>query len=431
MKHTREILAIALPAIVSNITTPVLGLVDVAVTGHIGAAVYIGAIAVGGTMFNMLYWLFNFLRMGTSGITAQAYGSADNDSCTTLFWSSTAVALAIGLLMLVFSRPMAAIILRFMDADDATQTLAAEYFRICIYGAPAVMLSYALSGWFIGMQDSRTPMWMALLTNVANIIASVTLVFVFGMKIEGVATATCAAQWAGVLLGLAIAFKRYRLRRPDLARVFERRKIAEFFRINSDIFLRTSCLVAVTLWFTHAGATQGVDILAANALLLQLFMLFSFFIDGFAFAAEALAGKYYGKGERHSLRSLVSELTLIGFAFAIVFSTIYLGAGEWFMTILAEDKNVVTIATHYLPWAVCVPICGFAAFIFDGVFVGLTRTRGMLLAMAIAMTTFFGIYFMCKAAMGNSALWLAFCSYLAMRGVVEYIIYHRKIKTTH
>ena len=425
MKHSREILAIALPAIVSNITTPVLGLVDVAVTGHIGAAVYIGAIAVGGTMFNMLYWLFNFLRMGTSGLTAQAYGADDGNRCTLLFWRSVTVAVIIGACILALSQPIGGVILRFMDADNATQSLAATYFSICVIGAPAVMLSYALSGWFIGMQDSRTPMWMALLTNVANIVASITLVFGFGLKIEGVAAATCLAQWLGVLLGLVIAIKRYRIRRPDFRIVFERGPLAAFFRINTDIFFRTACLVAVTLWFTHAGASQSVDILAANALLLQLFMLFSFFIDGFAFAGEALAGKYHGRGSQTSLRTLVNELMRIGLYFAIIFTALYILGGEWFMAMLAEDKNVVSIAAAYLPWAAAVPLWGFAAFIFDGIFVGLTRTRAMLSAMAVAMLTFFCIYFALKSALGNNALWLAFCSYLAVRGLAEYMFYRR------
>ncbi len=423
MKHGREIRAIAIPAIVSNITTPILGLVDVAVTGHIGAAVYIGAIALGGTVFNILYWLFNFLRMGTSGPTAQAYGAGNAKAVALIFWRSVAVAAIIGLGLLCVGAPCGKYVLAFMDADDATQTLASHYFAICICGAPAVMISYALTGWFIGMQNSTAPMWIAIATNIVNIALSVSLVFGFGLKIEGVAVGTMAAQWLGALLGLAIVFRKYRPVRPPVIEIFRRKQLLAFFRINTDIFFRTACLVAVTLWFTHAGARRSVDILAANALLLQLFMLFSFFMDGFAFAGEALAGKYYGSGDSGSLRSLIRSLMLIGIVFAAVFALLYASVGDVFMSLLAEDPQVVAVAHRYLPWAVAVPICGFLAFIWDGILIGLTRTRAMLYAMAIAMLIFFLIYFIFTPMFANDALWLAFCAYLAARGVAESLFF--------
>ena len=388
MKHSREIRDIALPAIVSNITTPILGLVDVAVTGHIGAAVYIGAIALGGTVFNILYWLFNFLRMGTSGPTAQAYGAADRRGTVLMLWRSLAVALAVGMLLFALGRPCGRHVLAFMDADDATLALASHYFAICIYGAPAVMVTYALNGWFIG-----------------------------------VALGTTVAQWFGAFMGLIIVFVKYRPHMEPFSEIFRKDRLLAFFRINTDIFFRTACLVAVTLWFTHAGARQGVDILAANALLLQLFMLFSFFMDGFAFAGEALAGKYHGRGDSASLRTLIRSLAVIGLACAVIFAALYAFIGEWFMRMLAEDPNVVDTARRYLPWAVAVPVCGFLAFIWDGIFIGLTRTRAMLWSMLIAMLVFFALYFFLSPLYANDALWFAFCVYLAVRGVAESLFY--------
>lgn len=425
MKHRREILAIAIPAIVSNITTPVLSLVDVAVTGHIGDAVYIAAIALGGTVFNTLYWLFNFLRMGTTGLTAQAYGrsGADSHDTSVILFRSLAVALAVGIALLALSYPVGHSLLRFMDADDATLMLACSYFDILIWGAPAVMLTYALSGWFLGMQDSKAQMWMAIITNVMNIILSPVLVFVFGLGIAGVATGTLVSQWTGLAVGALIARYKFRPVMPALRKILAIRDLLGFFRINTDIFIRTACLVAVTLWFTHAGALQGADILAANALLLQLFMLFSYFMDGFAFAGEALAGKYAGKSDTASLGSLIRSLMTIGVTFAVVFSAVYAISGIRLLDLLAEDKSVVDTAKEYIGFAVAVPLCGFTAFIWDGIFVGLVRTRAMLASMAGAIAAFFAIYFATRDLLGNNALWIAFNTYLLLRGVLEYLIY--------
>lgn len=428
MKHRREILAIAIPAIVTNITTPMLSLVDVAVTGHIGDAVYIGAIALGGTLFNTLYWLFNFLRMGTTGLTAQAYGAAGRDSRERdiILFRSLAVGLLVGLALLMLSPFTGNTVLSFMDSDDNTKRLAMQYFRILIWGAPAVMLTYGLSGWFLGMQDSRAQMWMAITTNVVNIAISPALVFGFGMNIAGVAIGTLVAQWTGLGVGAVIAWRRYRPRFPGLSAIFKADELLKFFRINTDIFLRTACLVAVTLWFTHAGALQGTDILAANALLLQLFMLFSYFMDGFAFAGEALAGKYAGLGDSRSLSSLIRSLMRIGLVFAVIFSILYFFVGEEVLRLLAEDVHVVETARSYVAFAALVPLCGFMAFVWDGIFVGLVRTRAMLLSMAGAIAVFFIIYFAAHRSAGNSALWAAFNAYLLMRGVLEYLFYRFK-----
>lgn len=406
-----------------------LGLVDVAIVGHIGA-LELGAIAVGGAMMNMVYWLFNFLRMGTSGITAQAYGSADAGSSRTTLTRSLAIASIIGILLILCSDPIGHIVIRFMDADIDAGRLALVYFGVVIWGAPAVLCTYALTGWFLGMQNSRAPMWMAIITNVCNIVVSVILVFLFNLEIEGVATGTLAAQWVGLAVGIVILSRRYRLSPfATLAHwkvISDIRSLARFFKVNIDIFLRTLCLVAVTMWFTHAGAVQGVEILGANALLMQLFLLFSFFMDGFAFAAEALAGKYFGQGDRAALGQVVKALCLWGGALALCFSFAYFSCGEWILRLLTDDSNVLVTAIRYLPWAAFIPIAGAAAFIFDGVFIGLTRTRGMLLSMAGAVTVFFGLYLILQPTFGNDGLWIAFVTYLAVRGAIEVTLYRMR-----
>lgn len=430
MKHRREIFAIAIPAIVSNITTPILGLVDVAVTGHIGAAVYIGAIAVGGSMFNMLYWLCNFLRMGTSGLTAQAFGAADAEAQSRILYRALLVGLALGLAIFALQRPLADVILRFMDADDATQALARRYFNICVWAAPAVTATLGISGWLLGMQNSRATMVIAIATNIVNVVLSIGLVFGAGWKIEGVATGTMVAQWFGALLGLGIIAWKYRPAFPGLRSIFESTALRGFFRINTDIMLRTACLVAVTMWFTHAGATQSTAILAANALLLQLFMLFSFFMDGFAFSGEALAGKFHGAGNPQALRELIADILRVGLWCAVIFAVLYCLLGEAFLRVLADDQSVVATAVAYLPWAVAIPLCGFMAFAWDGILIGLTCTRIMLAAMALAMITFFALYFSLFHRWGNHALWLAFDAYLTVRGAAEWIIWRKSAKRT-
>ncbi|MDE6276571.1 MAG: MATE family efflux transporter [Muribaculaceae bacterium] len=427
IKHTRDIFRIALPAIVSNITTPLLGLVDTAISGHLGAASYLGAIALGGTLFSTLYMLFGFLRMGTSGLTAQAYGSGDRKAEALALWRALAVG-TIGAVALLALSPFAAEpVLKLMGPqDETTGELALQYFRIVVWGAPAVLCSYSLSGWFLGMQDSRAPMWMALVTNVVNIGVSLTLVYGLGLKIEGVALGTVVAQWCGAAYGAYIVWKHFKPDRVSASEITARGELGKYLRIHFDIFLRTCCLIAVTLWFTRSGARAGVDTLAANALLLQLFLLFSYFMDGFAFAGEALGGKFHGAGESGAVRSLVRELMITGLICAVAFGVAYMAGGELIFRLLSDDEGVRRTAVEYIWWAVALPFCGFTAFVMDGVMIGLTRTRGMLGALGVASIGFFALYYAgTKSGMGNHGLWLAFDAYLAIRGVVEYIIVRR------
>ncbi len=421
-KINRAILAIALPAIVSNITTPLLGLVDVAIVGHIGAAAAIGAIAVGSTMFNMIYWLFSFLRMSTAGLTSQSCGAGDFHASSAHLRRALLISTCAALLLIVFSGPLGYAALDFLDADDATAPLARLYFVIAIFGAPAVLGTYVMNGWLLGMQNTRIPMFVAIATNIFNIAVSATLVFACGLGIEGVAIGTLSAQWFGFIVALVTVWRRYRPSREPFSEIVRRRSLGRMFRINLDIFLRTLCLVAVTAWFTRAGAAQGVQVLAANALLMQLFMFFSYFTDGFAFAGEALAGKHYGAGEHGMLRVVVRRLMWWGAWLALGFTCIYFIGGDMIISLLTDDEPVIDAAREFLPWAVGIPLCGTAAFIYDGVFVGLTLTRRMLVSLLVGMAVFFVLYFTLRGSMGNHGLWLAFLGYLAMRGIALHML---------
>ncbi len=417
----REIIALALPSIVSNITTPLLGLVDTAVTGHMGSAAYIGAIAVGAGMFSLVYWPMAFLRMGTSGITSQAYGSRA-DTLTTLCRAAI-VAGAVSLVLILLSPLLSKVLLAFMDADESTTDLARTYFLIVILGSPAVLATYALTGWFLGMQDSRAPMWMSLVTNVSNIAVSLTLVYYFGMKIEGVAIGTLSAQWLGILTGVMFLLSKIKVtssyKSMKLSEIFDRQELKRFFSVNGDIFLRTLCLAAVTLWFTHAGAANGPTTLAANALLMQLFILFSYFMDGFAFAGEAMAGKYFGAADANGLKSTIKGVFRWGGAVVVVFTLIYGVGGREILELLSDNTEIVDTAMLYLPWAIAIPAAGVAAFVWDGIFIGTTLTRQMLQSMVAAMLVYFALFFAFQNILGNHGLWLAFIAYLCVRGGVQ------------
>lgn len=423
----REILRIALPAIATNITTPLLGLVDTAIVGHFGSATYLAAIAVGSAMFNMVYWLLNFLRMGSSGLTAQAVGRGDIRSRDLIFWRALLIGVILGCLVWAFSPLLASIILPFMEDESAGTGLAEIYFRYAVAGAPAYIGLYAVTGWLIGCQNSAATLRIALITNITNIALSLIFVMLFQLKMEGVAMGTAISQWIGFISGLVIIRRKYRPAMPGRKELLDGRQLLTFGKINSDIFFRTLCLVAVTVWFTRAGAMQGPEILAANSILMQFFLLFSFFMDGFAFSGEALAGKYLGAGNHNELRKLERTLLLWGVVMATLGLIFYFFAGEWIMKLLTDEERVRSMAKDYMMWVVTIPLFGFMAFIYDGIFIGMTLTRKMLISMFCSMGLFFLLYFLLRGSMGNHALWLAFCSYLLSRGALQYFLLKSRI----
>ncbi len=423
----RRILRIAAPSIVSNITVPLLGLVDVSIAGHLGSPAYIGAIAVGGMLFNVIYWVFGFLRMGTSGMTSQAYGAGDAEEVTRLLTRSVGIGAALGLGLVALQFPIHQVAFALIHATPEVRESASLYFRICIWGAPATLGLYGFAGWFIGMQNSRFPMFIAIAQNVVNIGVSVALVYGLGLKVSGIAAGTVTAQYAGLLMAVLLYARHYRRgRRPVSWRgVWQRSAMRRFFAVNRDIFLRTLCLVFVTMYFTSTGAAQGEVTLAVNTLLMQLFTLFSYVMDGFAYAGEALTGRYAGAKDLAALRRTVRALFAWGGGIAAFFTLLYLTGGEGFLSLLTDDADVVAASGQYFYWALAIPLAGFAAFLWDGVFVGLTATRQMLLSMLIASICFFTLHLGLRAHLGNHALWLAFISYLFVRGAVQTLLRKR------
>lgn len=422
----KKILQLAIPSIVSNITVPLLGLIDVAIVGHLGSAAYIGAIAVGGMLFNIIYWLFGFLRMGTSGMTSQAFGQRDLKEVTRVLLRAVGVGLFIALCLLLLQYPIRKIAFLLIDATPEVRELATVYFNICVWGAPAVLGLYGFAGWFIGMQNSRFPMFIAITQNVVNIVASLSFVYLLDMKIEGVALGTLIAQYAGLFMASLLWLRYYgRLKIAFRWReIIGKTAMKRFFQVNSDIFFRTLCLVAVTTFFTSTGARQGDVVLAVNTLLMQLFTLFSYIMDGFAYAGEAMTGRYVGARNNTGLQRMIRLLFRWGWGLSLSFTILYMIGGQDFLGLLTNDTTVINAAGSYYYWVLAIPLAGFAAFLWDGILIGATATRLMLYSMLVASGMFFLIYYIFYALMGNHALWMAFLIYLSLRGIMQWTLWH-------
>ena len=418
--NNKDILRIALPSIVSNITVPLLGLIDVGITGHLGKTAYLGAIAVGGMLFNVLYWMFAFLRMGTSGMTAQAYGRDDEGDIKNIFLRSLTIALVLSAGIILLGPVIRDVALRTISPEPDVADLARVYFDICIFGAPASLCLFALTGWLIGMQNSRIPMIVAIAQNIINILLSLYFVYICGMKVDGIALGTVSAQWAGLIIALSLTYRSYhsQLSAMSIRTAFRRDDIARFFNLNRDIFFRTLCLIAIHFFFISAGARFGTVELAVNTLLMQMFTLYSYFMDGFAYAGEAMAGKAYGRDDIAEYRLTRRNLFLWGLYMAVVFTVLYAVLGGEFISLLSDDAAVISCAHSYQHWTILIPLCSMAAFIWDGIYIGTTRTRSMLLSTFGGLLTFFMLYLLLSGTLQNNGLWISFNAYLLMRGII-------------
>lgn len=422
----KQILHIALPSIISNITVPLLALVDTTIVGHLGSASYIAAIALGGMIFNMIYWLFNFLRMGTGGLTAQAYGANQHQATSYILLRSLTIAGGIALTLLLLQRPIFQVTFHFVTATAEVRNLASIYFNILIWGAPAMLALYSFTGWFLGMQNARIPMCIAITQNVINIAVSTLLVFGCHLKIEGVALGTLISQYTALLLAVIFCLTKFDVKQHfELKAILDINTLKRFFQINRDIFLRTLCLIAVTTYFTSAGSTQGELTLAANTLLMQFFIIFSYFMDGFAYAGEALGGRYFGAHDRLNFQRVTRCLFAWGGALSVLFFFIYFLSGTSLLHLLTNDSQVINRAQQYLPIIYFIPLISFAAFLFDGLYIGTTATRYMLISMFCASAAFFVLINVCT--LSNTLLWLAFLVYLGGRGLMQAFLFKKAV----
>lgn len=425
----KRILKLAIPNIISNITIPLVGMADLAIVGIMGSTDMLGGIAIGTAIFNLLYWNFGFLRMGTSGLTAQAYGRRDFVQVQQVLIRSLTVSTTIALLILALQVPLVDVILRFMDSSSSVESFARQYFYYRVWAAPATLGLYAFKGWFIGMQNARSPMWIALAINVINVGASLLCAFTFSMGLAGVALGTTIAQWSGLAIAIILLvqyYSRFFELKKLFVGVFEPKALGLFFRLNRDIFIRTLCLVAVFTYFTKASSSMGSATLAANTLLLQLFTLFSYFMDGFAYAGEALAGRYTGSGSSTMRRRSIGAIFKVGSVVAIGFTLLYFFAGEDILLIFNPQTDVVVAARSSMTYVALVPLISFAAFLMDGILVGMTLSAIMRNTMLVASALFFVLYFTLVGSVGAEALWIAFLVYLGARGALQLLFARNK-----
>ncbi len=420
---------IAAPMILSNISVPLLGMVDTGVVGHLENSTYLGAVAIGGTIFTFIYIGMNFLRMGTTGIAAQSYGADDNDGLRVALGQALIVSFAIALALIVLQVPISRVALLLLGGDVETQQHTATYFFIRIWSAPGTLANYVLIGWFLGLQNARVPLLIFLTINMTNIVLDLVFVLVLGMKVDGVALASVIAEYTGLAVGATFALSALRKRAGHWpAERF--RKLAAyraFFSVNANLFVRTMALMFALAFVTAQGARLGPAILAANAVLMNFQNLTALGLDGIAHAAEAMVGRAVGQKDDIALRHTVSLTLRWSVIFAAGFALAYVVAGPLIVRILTDLPDVRETAMEYLPWLIASPLISVWSFLYDGVFVGMTRAREMRNIMLISTFLVFVPLWYVTQSFGNHGLWFAFMAFLAARGIGMHLGYRRAL----
>ncbi|MDR9438046.1 MAG: MATE family efflux transporter [Halomonas sp.] len=430
----QRILSLAWPIILSNITVPLLGLVDTAVVGHLPDSRYLAGVTLGATLFSFLYWGFGFLRMGTTGLTSQAVGREADGEVRNLLGQSLLLALVIGLGLILAGGPLVTLGLWLLDGSEAATELAAEYARIRLLSAPAVLANYAILGWFLGQQNSRVTLAILVLTNGVNIALDLLFVVGLGMTSDGVAWATVLADYTALIFGLWLVSRQLRW----LSGCFLRERLlrlaayGELFQVNANLFVRTLGLLFAMAFFTSRGAAQGDTVLAANAVLLQFIMLTSYALDGFAHAAEALAGRAVGRRRFDEFGQIVASAARFSLATAGLAALAFALGGEWLIALLTALPEVRATAGDYLPWMVVMPLVAVWSYLFDGVFIGATAIREMRNSIYAGLAVYLPLWWL-TTPMGNHGLWLAFLAFAMVRSgvLVAYYRHHRRTRWRH
>ena len=404
----KDILKLAIPSILANITVPLVGMADIAVAGHLdtSAAMMIGGIAIGTMLFDLLYWNFGFLRVGTGGLTAQAYGREDRKECAKILTRALGISIACALVLIAIQWIFVKAAFLVVECSPEVRTLATQYFFIRIWAAPATLSLMALKGWFIGMQDSVSAMVVDLVVNGMNILMSIVLALGFniggwhyeGMGFAGIAAGTVAAQYSGLLTALLIIAFKYisstfaYMKSDDLKSVFRGSETKRFFVMNADLFVRSLCFIAIYIGFTVISARYGDVLLAVSSIMMKLLMIFSYFTDGFAYAGEALTGRYIGAKDAPMVRQTVRWTFVWSMGIAVIFMGIYHFAGVPMLRMMTSDMTVVTAARDFLPWLLLMPVIGCAAFTWDGIYIGATASKAIRNSMLWAVVAFFAVW---------------------------------------
>jgi MATE family multidrug resistance protein len=413
-----RVLALALPIILANLTQPILGAVDTAVAGHLDGTQYLGGVALGGLFFNFVYWGFGFLRMGTTGLVAQAHGAGDAVAIRLNVLRALILAGVLGSTVLALQTPLLALAFALLGGSDAVRASALAYSQTRIWAAPFALANYVLLGYLLGVQRVRLALVIQIFINVVNIGAVLLYVYRLNTGVAGIGAATATADVAGFALGALILWRQRTrgLPRPTLATLLDRGALRRLVTLNRDIFIRTLCLLTAFGWFAHLGARQGDATLAANALLLNFQTFMAYALDGFAHATETLVGAAKGARDRRAFRQSLRVASLWAGGGALAFALVYWGAGHWIVAQLTDQPGVLRVAERYLPWAAVSPVISVWGFLLDGAFIGATETRALMRSMAASLAIFVAATFALVGSFGNHGLWIALLIFMAARG---------------
>ncbi len=440
----KQLLLLALPMILSNITVPLLGLVDTAVIGHLSHAYFLGGSTIGAMIITSVIWLCGFLRMSTTGLSAQALGLNNIDKNLLVLFRGLAVAFTLGLVFIFLQYSFLNTVLNLAGGSEQVQFYARQYSEIRIWGFPASLGNLVILGWLIGNHQTKSVMWLLILTNLINVVLDLIFVYGFHWQVQGVAFATLIAEYCGMIFGLSIVFLRYKMPMKAMLKssgllltsVIERSSLLSYFKLNCDILIRTLCLEVCFIFITFQGARLGDDVVAANAILMNFLLLISFGLDGIANATEAMVGKAHGERNTDKFRRIVNIALFWTSFFAVAYSLFFAFAGEWLLTLISDIPSVINFAKEYLFWMVLLPVISCWCFLFDGVYIGLMQAKAMRNSMIIAtFVCFFPLWWVLKnylsVEMGNHALWAAFSFFMLARGVTLALHYQYKVKRVY
>lgn len=412
----REILRLAIPSILANITIPLVGMVDVAIIGHISNASAIGGIAIGTMLFDLLYWNFGFLRIGTSGLTAQAFGQANPTKQVSIFAQTMSIAAVSALFVLAIQWLFVTGALYFVPCSEDVADFARRYFFVRIWAAPATLALMVFKGWFIGMQDTVSPMVCDIVVNVVNMVASYLLAVQTPLGIIGVAYGTVIAQYVGLFTAIGLLIVRYGDLFHEHGRdIALRDDLGRVFRLSGNLFVRSLCFMVVYVGFTVFATTYGDGELAVSTIMMKLFMLFSYFVDGFAYAGEALTGRFIGEGSGRQLRRAVRLLFVWALGVGLLFTFIYAATGDWSIRVMTSDPMVIATSHPYLIWLALMPLVSCAAFMWDGIYIGATAGRQVRDCMIVSAVAFMAVYLAFRSLWGIQALYAAYFAHLLAR----------------
>ena len=417
----RQIFRLAIPSIVAGITIPLVGMTDTAIAGRLGSAAAIGGIAIGSMLFDLLYWNFGFLRISTAGLTAQAYGRGDFAEAVRTGTQSLLTAWGISILVLLIQWPFANLILWLTPSSPQVESFARTYFHIRIWAAPAVLPLFALRGWFIGMQNTLASMVMDVVINVSNVVLSIYLSLYRGMGVSGIAWGTLIAQYTGLLVGfllLGLSFGKYK-KYLQLKGVLQWSQIKRFFSLSGNLFIRSGCMLLIYNGFTFFAADYGDTLLAVATIMMKLLLLYSYILDGFAYAGEALVGKYIGARNREALRVAVRQLFFWGFWVGVFSTLAYVLCDQGLLRLMTSTQEVIEAAQPFLVWLYFMPLISCLTFTWDGIYIGATAGVALRNTMLLSVAAFYLCYFAFRHALGIQSLWIGYAAHLVTRSLAQ------------